>query len=293
MKSENRSNFYLINKPKTWTSQDLCTKFKYLYRFNKVGHAGTLDPNAEGLMLVATDKYTKLFNYSEETNKTYKVSALFGYSSDSLDTDTDVVKNEAIDLTDKINELDISLNTFLGTSMQTPPIYSAVKIDGKRLYKYARQGEDIDIPAREITVDSFELLKTSGNEADFLITVSKGTYIRSLIRDLALKLGTTAVVSEILRTKIGKLSIDYPEYINDINKLDKNSLPESLHWSKVLNMPILEIDDELCSDVEHGELISNNVFKNNEITILENNNKIAALYTPFNEKYFKPEKVLL
>ena len=177
--------------------------------------------------------------------------------------------------------------------MQTPPIYSAVKIDGKRLYKYARQGEDIDIPAREITVDSFELLKTSGNEADFLITVSKGTYIRSLIRDLALKLGTTAVVSEILRTKIGKLSIDYPEYINDINKLDKNSLPESLHWSKVLNMPILEIDDELCSDVEHGELISNNLFKNNEITILENNNKIAALYTPFNEKYFKPEKVLL
>ena len=250
MKSENRSNFYLINKPKTWTSQDLCSKFKYLYRFNKVGHAGTLDPNAEGLMLVATDKYTKLFNYSEETNKTYKVSALFGYSSDSLDTDTDVVKNDAIDLTDKINELDISLNTFLGTSMQTPPIYSAVKIDGKRLYKYARQGEDIDIPAREITVDSFELLKTSGNEADFLITVSKGTYIRSLIRDLALKLGTTAVVSEILRTKIGKLSIDYPEYINDINKLDKNSLPESLHWSKVLNMPILEIDDELCSDVE-------------------------------------------
>ena len=94
MKLENRSNFYLINKPKTWTSQDLCSKFKYLYKFKKVGHAGTLDPNAEGLMLLATDKYTKLFNYTKETDKTYKVSTLFGYSSDSIDTDTDVYRED-------------------------------------------------------------------------------------------------------------------------------------------------------------------------------------------------------
>ena len=113
MKSENRSNFYLINKPKTWTSQDLCSKFKYLYRFNKVGHAGTLDPNAEGLMLVATDKYTKLFNYTNETDKTYKVTALFGYSSDSLDTDTQVIQNEAIDLNDKVSLLEKYLTSFL------------------------------------------------------------------------------------------------------------------------------------------------------------------------------------
>ena len=105
MKSENRSNFYLINKPKTWTSQDLCSKFKYLYRFNKVGHAGTLDPNAEGLMLLATDKYTKLFNYTKETDKTYQVSALFGHSSDSIDTDTEVIKNEDIDLSNPSFEI--------------------------------------------------------------------------------------------------------------------------------------------------------------------------------------------
>ena len=111
MKSENRSNFYLINKPKTWTSQDLCSKFKCLYRFNKVGHAGTLDPNAEGLMLVATDKYTKLFNYTNETDKTYKVTALFGYSSDSLDTDTQVIQNEANFCTSKsVLDLKLPLN---------------------------------------------------------------------------------------------------------------------------------------------------------------------------------------
>ena len=219
MKSENRSNFYLINKPKTWTSQDLCSKFKYLYRFNKVGHAGTLDPNAEGLMLVATDKYTKLFNYTNETDKTYKVTALFGYSSDSLDTDTQVIQNETIDLNDKVSLLEKYLTSFLGTSMQKPPLYSAVKVDGKRLYKYARQGKEVEIPEREVTISEFSLLSHEGNKADFSITVSKGTYIRSLILDLAKKLNTTAVVSEILRTNIGNLSIDNPKYISDINTL--------------------------------------------------------------------------
>ena len=293
MKSAARSNFYLINKPKTWTSQDLCSKFKYLYRFNKVGHAGTLDPNAEGLMLVATDKYTKLFNYTEETEKTYLVSALFGHSSDSIDTDTKVVKNKNIDLQKISSHMEDLIDSFLGTSMQKPPMYSAVKVEGKRLYSYARQGKEIEVPEREITISSFSLLGLNGAEAEFSITVSKGTYIRSLILDLAKKLNTTAVVTEILRTKIGKLSIEYPEYIDDINILDKDKLPTSLHWNKVLSMPVLKINNELCQDVQHGELLSNDIFKNNEITILENNDKIAALYAPFNNKYFKPEKMLL
>ena len=293
MKFAARSNFYLINKPKTWTSQDLCSKFKYLYRFNKVGHAGTLDPNAEGLMLVATDKYTKLFNYTEETEKTYRVSALFGHSSDSIDTDTKVVKNKNIDLQKISSDMEDLIETFLGTSMQKPPMYSAVKVEGKRLYSYARQGKEIEVPERKITISSFSLLGLNGAEAEFSITVSKGTYIRSLILDLAKKLNTTAVVTEILRTKIGKLSIEYPEYIDDINILDKDKLPTSLHWNKVLSMPVLKINNELCQDVQHGELLSNDIFKNNEITILENNDKIAALYAPFNNKYFKPEKMLL
>jgi len=293
MKSATRSNFYLINKPKTWTSQDLCSKFKYLYRFNKVGHAGTLDPNAEGLMLVATDKYTKLFNYTEETEKTYRVSALFGHSSDSIDTDTKVVKNKNIDLQKISSDMEDLIDSFLGTSMQKPPMYSAVKVEGKRLYSYARQGKEIEVPERKITISSFSLLGLNGAEAEFSITVSKGTYIRSLILDLAKKLNTTAVVTEILRTKIGKLSIEYPEYIDDINILDKDKLPTSLHWNKVLSMPVLKINNELCQDVQHGELLSNDIFKNNEITILENNDKIAALYAPFNNKYFKPEKMLL
>jgi len=293
MKSENRSNFYLINKPKTWTSQDLCSKFKYLYRFNKVGHAGTLDPNAEGLMLLATDKYTKLFNYTKETDKTYKVSALFGHSSDSIDTDTEVIKNEDIDLSNPSFKIESLINTFLGTTMQKPPMYSAVKVKGKRLYNYARQGKDVVLPDREINISKFTLLNLDGPRAEFLITVSKGTYIRSLILDLATKINTTAVVTEILRTNIGKLSLDYPEYIDDIEKLDKAEEPSYIHWSKVLDLPIVEIDDFTCEKILHGELLDANLFENKDITIMQHGDKIAALYTPFNDKFYKPEKVLL
>lgn len=293
MKSENRSNFYLINKPKTWTSQDLCSKFKYLYKFQKVGHAGTLDPNAEGLMLLATDKYTKLFNYTQETDKTYKVSTLFGHSSDSIDTDTEVKKNDDIDLSKHESELEKLLTDFLGTSLQKPPMYSAVKVDGKRLYKYARQGKEVEIPEREININKFTLLKVDGAKADFLITVSKGTYIRSLILDLALKLNTTAVVTEILRTNIGKLSIDHPEYINDVNKLKKSKEPESIHWSQVLDLPIMQIDETEYGKILHGELLDKNMFSEDKLTIMEHEGKITALYTPFNKSYFKPEKVLI
>ena len=293
MKSENRSNFYLINKPKTWTSQDLCSKFKYLYKFKKVGHAGTLDPNAEGLMLLATDKYTKLFNYTQETDKTYKVSTLFGHSSDSIDTDTKVTKNEDINLNQQASEINKLLNDFIGSSLQKPPIYSAVKVDGKRLYKYARQGKEVEIPERRINIDKFSLLEIDGPKAEFLITVSKGTYIRSLMLDLALKLNTTAVVTEILRTNIGKLSIEYPEYIIDVNKLDKSKEPESVHWSQVIDLPTIQIDEVIYEKILHGELLDNNMFTEDKLTIMEYEEKITALYTPFNESYFKPEKVLI
>ena len=185
------------------------------------------------------------------------------------------------------------MNDFIGSSLQKPPIYSAVKVDGKRLYKYARQGKEVEIPERRINIDKFSLLEIDGPKAEFLITVSKGTYIRSLMLDLALKLNTTAVVTEILRTNIGKLSIEYPEYIIDVNKLDKSKEPESVHWSQVIDLPTIQIDEVIYEKILHGELLDNNMFTEDKLTIMEYEEKIAALYTPFNESYFKPEKVLI
>ena len=122
MKLENLSNFYLVNKPRNWTSQDLCTVFKKKYSFSKVGHSGTLEPNASGLMLLATNKYTKLFDYLKDTNKTYEFEALFGVESDSFDTDTDVREVESINLKLLQQELDDGIASLTGKIKQTPPI---------------------------------------------------------------------------------------------------------------------------------------------------------------------------
>ena len=134
MKLELNSNFYLINKPKSWTSQDLCSKFKKLYNFNKVGHSGTLDPNATGLMLIATNKYTKLFDYITNKDKTYVVKTLFGYDSETLDIDSNYEKIHEIDLNKIKDEFINAVNNKKGESLQIPPKYSAVKVKGKRLY---------------------------------------------------------------------------------------------------------------------------------------------------------------
>ena len=143
-----KSNFYLLVKPKTWTSQDLCTKLKKNFKFKKVGHSGTLDPNADGLMLLATNGYTKLFDYISNTNKTYKVIAMLGYSSPTLDVDSEITKHDDINAHQLQTQIQEFLTNLVGESTQTPPIYSAIKVKGKRLYKYARQNQDVEIPDR-------------------------------------------------------------------------------------------------------------------------------------------------
>ena len=146
MQLDLKPNFYLLDKPKTWTSQDLCTKLKKNYKFKKVGHSGTLDPNADGLMLLATNGYTKLFDYIAHTNKAYKVTAILGYSSPTLDVDSDLTFHESVDTINFSHDIKNFLTNLHGESIQTPPIYSAIKVKGKRLYKYARNDEEVDIP---------------------------------------------------------------------------------------------------------------------------------------------------
>ena len=127
MQLSHKSNFYLLDKPKTWTSQDLCTKLKKNFKFKKVGHSGTLDPNADGLMLLATNGYTKLFDYIDNTNKTYKVIAILGYSSPTLDVDSEITKHDDISADQLKPQLHEFLTKLVGESTQTPPIYSAIK----------------------------------------------------------------------------------------------------------------------------------------------------------------------
>ena len=293
MQSDHKPNFYLLDKPKTWTSQDLCTKIKKNFNFNKVGHSGTLDPNADGLMLLATDSYTKLFDYIENTDKTYKATAILGYSSPTLDVDSDLIFHENINAVSLTKDIENFLGNLVGESFQTPPIYSAIKVKGKRLYKYARQNQEVDIPVRKIIVDNTELLSVESNKVTFQITVSKGTYIRSIVEELGKSLNTVAIVEKLSRTSIGNLDINHSKLNKNIETMDYKSNLQSLDWKEVINLPILEINQELLESVQHGQLILSSMFSHQEKYILSINNDVVAIYKPFNEKYFKPDKVLL
>ena len=287
------SNFYFINKPKTWTSQDLCTKFKKIYNFDKVGHSGTLDPNAEGAMLIATNKYTKLFDYISNKEKTYIVKSLFGYDSETLDIDSEFKKIHNINLNQIKEEFSEAVNNKLGESFQIPPKYSAIKVKGKRLYKYAREGKEIDIPKRKINVKEIEILSLNNEKAEIKVKVSEGTYIRTLISDIAKDINTFGIVSELKRISIGNLDINHSSYINDIKKLDPKTTPEPLSQNEIIDLPILKVNKNDLINIKNGELMKNDLFKTKETYILEYDGYIVATYVPFNEKYFKPDKVII
>ena len=287
------SNFYFINKPKTWTSQDLCTKFKKIYNLDKVGHSGTLDPNAEGAMLIATNKYTKLFEYISNKDKTYVVKSLFGYDSETLDIDSEFNKIHNINLNQIKEEFSEAVNNKLGESFQIPPKYSAIKVKGKRLYKYAREGKEIDIPKRKINVKEIEILSLNNEKAEIKVKVSEGTYIRTLISDIAKDINTFGIVSELKRISIGNLDINHSSYINDIKKLDPKTTPDPLSQNEIIDLPILKVNKNDLINIKNGELMKNDLFKTKETYILEYDGYVVATYVPFNEKYFKPDKVII
>ena len=287
------SNFYFINKPKTWTSQDLCTKFKKIYNLDKVGHSGTLDPNAEGAMLIATNKYTKLFEYISNKDKTYIVKSLFGYDSETLDIDSEFNKIDNINLNQIKEEFSEAVNNKLGESFQIPPKYSAIKVKGKRLYKYAREGKEIDIPKRKINVKEIEILSLNNEKAEIKVKVSEGTYIRTLISDIAKDINTFGIVSELKRISIGNLDINHSSYINDIKKLDPKTTPDPLSQNEIIDLPILKVNKNDLINIKNGELMKNDLFKTKETYILEYDGYVVATYVPFNEKYFKPDKVII
>jgi len=293
MKLEHKSNFYLINKPKTWTSQDLCTKFKRIYGFNKVGHSGTLDPNADGAMLIATNKYTKLFDYINNKDKTYIVKSLFGYDSETLDIDSDYKKIHDIDLNKIKNEFINAVNSKKGESLQIPPKYSAIKVKGKRLYKYAREGKEIEIPKRIINVKDIEILNLDKEIAEIKVKVTEGTYIRSLVSDIAKVVDTFAIVSELKRVSVGNLNVNHKHYINDIEKLNSKTKPNPISSNEIIDLPIIKVKKEELINIKNGELMKNSLFKTKDTYIVLYEDNVVATYKPFNEQFFKPDKVII
>ena len=199
----------LFNKPKGWTSFDLVKKVRGTVRIKKVGHAGTLDPLATGLLIICTGKHTKTINQIQEQEKEYEVIFKLGATTPSYDAE---FPEENITDASGVSREDIEreIQQFVGEIDQTPPIFSAVKVDGKRAYKAARAGKKIEIKSRKVNIYEYSLLDGNYPPSIFAakIRCSKGTYIRSLVHDLGQALGVGAYIRELKRTRIGSYSLE-------------------------------------------------------------------------------------
>jgi tRNA pseudouridine55 synthase len=196
----------LIDKPQGITSHDVVDRVRHTIKLKKVGHAGTLDPMATGLLLILVGKATKLSQYLMGLDKTYEGTILLGQSTDSHDAEGIITENTLVPPLSE-DEVSAFMNYYLGDQYQTPPMFSAKKIDGKPLYKLARKGKTVEREPRFIRVNSFQLLRWESPEIDFTISCSKGTYVRTLANDLGQKIGCGAHLTKLSRTAIEKFHL--------------------------------------------------------------------------------------
>lgn len=259
----------LINKEKNVTSRDVVNKISKKLNTKKVGHAGTLDPLATGLLVIGVGSGTKILELLTLDTKEYIATVKIGLETDTLDITGNVISSiNDYKLTKE--ELEETLLSFVGTYNQTVPKYSAVKINGKKLYDYARNNIDIELPKRQVTVYNIELLDFKKDEFTFKVLVSKGTYIRSLIKDIGKKLNILMTMKDLIRTKSGKFLLDDSSLV-DLPKIIK--IEEALDFKKVTIT-----DSKLLKRIKNGNSISLPNINDLYITLLDENNNLMAIY---------------
>ena len=204
-----------VNKPSGISSFDVCFKLRKVLHTKKIGHTGTLDPNATGVMIVLFDKSTKANQFLVTDQKEYETRVLLGKETDTLDIDGKVLGEYKYEVPDE-NTLKKALNAFKGRSVQEVPITSAVSVDGKRLYQYQKEGKEVELPKREIEVFSIELLNIYEDGFSFISHVSSGTYIRALVRDILSSLNLHGTVLSLKRTAVDDVRIEDCDELNDI-----------------------------------------------------------------------------
>ena len=210
----------IVNKSKGYTSHDIVAKVKKITG-EKVGHTGTLDPLATGVLPLLIGKGTLCSKYLMNHDKTYKVVLKLGIKKSTGDEEGEIIQEDVVDegILDE-NNVKTVLESFLGEQEQIPPIYSAIKVNGKKLYEYARKGQEVEVEPRKITIYDIQLLKINeeNREIQFEVSCSKGTYIRSLCEDIAKRMGTVGYMKELQRTRVGIFTIEQSVLVEDLNK---------------------------------------------------------------------------
>lgn len=281
----------LINKPKNYTSRDIVNIIGKKFNTKKVGHTGTLDPLATGVLVLCMGKYTKLVELLTAYDKEYVATAIIGIETDTLDITGKIIREENIEMIseEKIND---ALNHFKGKYMQEVPKYSSIKVNGKKLYEYARNNEDVNLPKREVEIKDIELLERPIYDnykiiINFKVLVSKGTYIRSLIRDIGIYLGVPATMQDLKRTKQGNFKISECNNIDDSNY-------KILDIKDILNYPIIKIDNSSIKEkILNGALIDK--IYNFDTIMFELDGEIISIYkiSKKDKTKMKPYKMLI
>jgi tRNA pseudouridine55 synthase len=206
----------VVYKPRGITSHDVVDGVRRILGTKKVGHAGTLDPMAQGVLVLGVGRATRLLRYLSGLDKEYEGTGVLGVETDTLDADGDVVRTAPVDV--EPDALEKALGSFIGEIDQVPPAYSAVKVGGERLYRAARRGEAVEAEPRRVRVDAFELTQFRSPEFDFVVRCSSGTYVRSLVADVGTALGPGAHLSRLVRTRVGPFGLDRAVMLNRLRQ---------------------------------------------------------------------------
>lgn len=276
-KTENASLFGFLNiyKPKGLTSHDVVARLRKITKVRQIGHTGTLDPFATGVLPICIGKATRLIEYLDD-DKEYLATVQFGKNTATYDLEGEITAT----FDKKVIEEDVknALKDFEGEISQIPPIYSAIKVNGKKLYDYARQGQDIEIKPRKVTISKIELKEFDKTSQSAKITVacSKGTYIRSIAYDLGAKLGCGGYLTALERTKAGKFQVNTAIKLEDLTEVSQ-IVEILINPLDMLSIPIHNLSENERERVSHGMSICNSDFPDSDIVILSYGGRIYAI----------------
>ncbi|MBQ1327065.1 MAG: tRNA pseudouridine(55) synthase TruB [Eubacterium sp.] len=291
-----------LYKERDFTSLDAVAKSRGIFGQKKIGHTGTLDPLAEGVLILCLGKATKLADIIVSKEKEYRCTMLLGMETDTEDVTGKVLKEADMSQVTSLSEDHIRevISSFIGEQSQVPPIYSALKINGRKLYDYARSGETVEIPARDITVYDIKIDKIMLPQVEFVVRCSKGTYIRSLCRDMGRKLGVGGVMKSLIREEVNGFfskdayTLDQLSLLKENGELEKAILPID---ALLKNYPVASIKPEGDKYLSNGNKIYLNQLsynekdkdriKNAEFVRINRNGELFALY-----KYDKEDNIL-
>ena len=243
----------LVDKPAGWTSHDVVAKLRGILKERRIGHAGTLDPMATGLLVIAVGPCTRLLQFATATTKTYTGTVRLGSATDSLDADGDVTATMAVPALSDTHVNDVAA-TLTGPQMQIPPMVSAIKVDGKKLYELAREGTEIERAPRPVVISSFTLTRANETDWNFVTEVSAGTYVRVLASDLAVALGTLGHLVALRRVASGQAHVDRAWTLDQVAEKGVSVLASPL--SLVDHLPMRDVSDDEIVALRQGKRIA-------------------------------------